>query len=423
MEPTSLPIAPGDVLAGKYRVEGALGHGGMGLVLAARHLHLDEPVAIKLLRAELARDEAVVERFLREARAAAKIKSEHVVRVLDVDRLESGTPYIVMERLDGEDLAAVCQRRGRLEIDEAARYIVQACDALAEAHAVGVVHRDLKPANLFLAKRRDGRPLIKVLDFGISKIIDPDGGQAEITRTAVALGTPSYMAPEQMVSSRRADRRADIWALGVVLYRLLTGALPFQAQGAESLGMRVLTASPAPLRSHRRQIPAGLEAIVLRCLEKQADDRFATVFQLAEALRPYEVPAPLEPPVSAGRASVPASPPSPPPAPVAPPASARAAPSPSSRPVAARPSRPPPSRRAPGLLGSAAGVGLLAALALVAGVGVGVVLFRPAVPGSASAASAASAAPPVHSAPAGPSSSAGTNMENADAGARGRQAP
>src|SRR4051812_27787936 len=188
----------------------------MGVVLAAHHLHLDQRVAIKLLLPELVRDHEVVTRFLREGRAAAKIKSEHVVRVLDVATLESGEPYMIMEYLEGEDLGALLERTGRLPISRAVDVVLEACEALALAHASRIVHRDLKPSNLFLAKSGDEPECVKVLDFGISKLMTELGAGSQdgggVTKSRSILGSPFYMSPEQLRASRDVDARADIWA-------------------------------------------------------------------------------------------------------------------------------------------------------------------------------------------------------------------
>lgn len=287
--------APGEILAEKYRVEALLGQGGMGVVLLVHHLRLDEPVAVKLLREDLSRSRPVVERFLREARAAARIKSEHVVRVMDVDLLPSGAPYLVMERLVGRDLASIVQSEGPLDPARAARHVREACEALAEAHALGVVHRDLKPSNLFVARRFDGSERTKVLDFGVSKL----AGAEELTSTGVSLGTPSYMAPEQLVSARTVDARADLWALGVVLYKLVTGTVPFRAATAAELGMSILLAPPVPPRDARPELPEAFEAVILRCLEKDPSMRFATAQALSAALAPFADGAADRPPALA----------------------------------------------------------------------------------------------------------------------------
>ncbi len=288
--PAGVP-APGDVFAGKYRIEGVLGVGGMGAVLAARHLHLDERVAIKVMLPEVADDGATSVRFLREARAAVKIKSEHVAKVLDFGQLDGGQPYIVMEYLVGEDLAAALERRGRLPVRDTVDYLLQACEALGQAHALGIVHRDLKPGNLFLTTRDDGTPCVKVLDFGISKATTQDGSLASLTltKTQSVVGSPMYMAPEQMRSNQALDARTDIWSLGVVAYELLTGRLPFDAQTMPELCAMVLQDPPPPLV--RDDLPAGLGAAVFRCLEKKPADRFANLAALAAAIAPFGSPS------------------------------------------------------------------------------------------------------------------------------------
>src|SRR5580692_1093404 len=223
IRPGSAPVSEGDLLAGKYRVERVLGAGGMGIVVAARHEQLDQMVAIKFVRDEALDNEEAVQRFLREARAAVKLKSEHVARVLDVGKLDSGAPYMVMEYLEGNDLGHILTEQGPMEAAAATDWILQACEAVAEAHAAGIVHRDLKPENLFLTNTVGGTQKIKVLDFGVSKSMGGASGElSNLTRTRAMLGSPLYMAPEQMRSSRDVDARADIWALGVVLFQLLT---------------------------------------------------------------------------------------------------------------------------------------------------------------------------------------------------------
>jgi serine/threonine-protein kinase len=282
-------VKEGDVLAGKYRVDKVLGVGGMGIVVAAHHVHLDEKVALKFLLPEAMNRPEAVARFLREARTAVRIKSEHVATVKDVGTLDNGSPYMVMEYLDGNDLAAWLRQRGALPIDQAVEFILQACVAVADAHALGIVHRDIKPANLFCVRRSDGQLSIKVLDFGISKVTDVSGtgpGVA-ITKTQAFMGSPLYMSPEQMQSARKVDARADIWALGVVLFELVAGRTPFISESIMELGMLIATRAPPPLRSFRPDAPAELETVVLKCLEKDPSRRFANVGELSLALLPF----------------------------------------------------------------------------------------------------------------------------------------
>ena len=282
------PVQIGEVLAGKYRVERILGAGGMGVVVAATHVDLHELRAIKFLLLDASGKPAMVERFLREARASVRLKSEHVARVHDTGRLESGAPYMVMEYLAGLDLRALLDRSGPPPVVDAVTYVLQAIEGVAEAHAAGIVHRDLKPANLFLTTGADGSPCVKVLDFGISKLTGPAGVEGlAMTKTTAALGTPYYMSPEQMKSSRDVDTRTDIWAFGVILFEMLTGAVPFQGESITELCARVLQEQPPPPSAYRAGLPPALDAIVLRCLEKDAMRRYANVAELAAALLPF----------------------------------------------------------------------------------------------------------------------------------------
>lgn len=257
---SSSVVAQGAVLANKYRVERVLGQGGMGYVVEARHITLDERIALKFLLPEYAKHPEASARFLREARAAVKIKSEHVARVSDVGTLDSGAPYMVMEFLDGADLAQTLQRIGVLQVDDALDYILQASEAIAEAHAHGIVHRDLKPANLFLAKRPDGSPLVKVLDFGISKVM---GGAAEhgLTKTTTAMGSALYMSPEQMQETRGVDQRTDIYSMGIALFELLAGRQPFYAETLPQLCAEVLTGVPTPMSAFRPDVPRNSQLV------------------------------------------------------------------------------------------------------------------------------------------------------------------
>jgi eukaryotic-like serine/threonine-protein kinase len=279
----------GDVLAGKFRIERVLGIGGMGMVVSAMHLQLDERVAIKFLLPEALMNAEAVARFGREARAAVKIKSEHVARVTDVGALETGAPYMVMELLRGQDLSQVLRDNGALPIAVAVQYVLQACEALAEAHAIGIVHRDLKPANLFLTARADGSPCIKVLDFGISKVTSPSGSGSDMgmTRTQSIMGSPLYMSPEQMASARDVDQRTDIWAIGCVLYELVTGRVPFEAETMPQLCTLILHTDPPSPRGIRADVSEVLDQVILRCLRRDRTQRYPNVAALAADLASF----------------------------------------------------------------------------------------------------------------------------------------
>jgi serine/threonine-protein kinase len=297
-------VRPGDVIAGKFRVERILGEGGMGYVVAATHLQLGQMVALKFMRPEICTPE-YKSRFLREARNTVRLKSKHVSRVLDVGSLESGSPYMVMEYLEGTDLSNLLHTRGPLPVHEACDFVIQACEAIAEAHGYGIVHRDLKPANLFLTRGAGGEPVVKVLDFGVSKVLDlgmdddtSPGGRPKrghdpdsvVTKATDLLGSPSYMAPEQIASARDADARSDIWSLGVILFRLISGKAPFQGASLGEMIQQIMHAPIPNLRDARPDVPAGLENVVACCLERDRERRLADATELARRLAPYAGP-------------------------------------------------------------------------------------------------------------------------------------
>lgn len=283
-----LQIHAGDMFAGKYRVERVLGRGGMSVVVAAWHPGLGQKVALKLLAtpAEIAPE--AVTRFFREARAAASLRSEYSARVVDVDVDDMGRHYIVMEHLEGLDLGDLYRQADALPVETCVGYVLHACEAIAEAHALGIIHRDLKPENLFLTHRVDGTPLIKVLDFGVSKLLNPTsvhGGDSGTSTANMVLGTPNYMSPDQIRTPGSIDGRSDVWSLGVILFELLTRRVPFEGDTVPDVLAAVLTSEPPAPSALRAAVPWELSAIVLRCLEKDVDQRWASVGLLAQALR------------------------------------------------------------------------------------------------------------------------------------------
>ncbi|MBX3192623.1 MAG: serine/threonine protein kinase [Labilithrix sp.] len=275
---------PGAVLAGKYRLVRQLGAGGMGVVYEADHVRLRQPFAVKILQPHLASERELVGRFEREARAAALLRSPHVVKVFDVDVTPDGLTYMVMELLEGRDLAAVA-RSGEIALAPLVDWVTQVCGAVQEAHDNGIIHRDLKPANIFVTKIETGDTIAKVLDFGISKI-DAASTGLQTNRAAGALGTPAYMAPEQ-IRNRRIDGRADLFALGVVLYRLLGGRWPWSGEGEQRYMASVLADPAVPFERVRPDLPHELASAIMRALEKQPADRFASATDMMNALMPF----------------------------------------------------------------------------------------------------------------------------------------
>ncbi|WP_394836785.1 serine/threonine protein kinase [Pendulispora rubella] len=273
---------PGVILLGRYRVENVVGRGGMGAVLAAWDTELQHRVAIKVLSGFALAESEPVGRFMREARIVVKLQSDHVVRVFNAGTLETGVPYIVMDLLEGHDLGD----QGLVPAQTAVDYVLQAIDAIAEAHAQNVVHRDLKPSNLFLANRVGAAPIIKVLDFGISKATNLEG-DLSLTGSTSIMGSPRYMSPEQFRSAKQVDERTDVWALGAILYQLLAGIPPFDGTSMTEIFESVVHREPAPLHALRPEVPAALEQVILRCLRKAANERYATVAELALALAPF----------------------------------------------------------------------------------------------------------------------------------------
>jgi serine/threonine protein kinase len=284
-------VPAGEILAGKYRVEKVLGAGGMGVVARVTRLEGEGVFALKFLRPSVARDAVAAKRFLREAAAAGRIESPHVVTISDVGQLASGSPYLVMEYLEGATLDQRLAGNQRLPLEQACDLALQIAEGLAAAHAMGVIHRDIKPANLYLTKGPDGEELLKIVDFGVSKILDPDGPEGQkLTRTQASIGSPLYMSPEQMRSARTADFRADQWSLGGVLYRMATGHLPFDAKSLPRLCVQVLEGDFVPVTSRCPELSPGFAAAVERCFRVEPAGRYADVAELAAALVPFAGP-------------------------------------------------------------------------------------------------------------------------------------
>jgi len=289
------PLPDRTILDARWRIDRMIAVGGMSTVHAAWDLAESRPVAIKILLDQAKGVADLVARFRRERRILALMTSVHVPRLLGDGHLDDGTPFLVMDYLQGSTLADLFDSWGPLPFGTAASYVVQACEAIAEAHSIGVVHRDLKPANLFVTTGASGFALVKVLDFGISKSAigarnGKDSNEPSLTRATDVFGSPQYMSPEQLLSTRHVDHTTDIWSLGVLLYEMLTGSLPFEGTTVETVRAAVMTTRPAPMRERRPDIPDGLEAVVSRCLEKFVDDRIPTVEDLARALLPFAEP-------------------------------------------------------------------------------------------------------------------------------------
>jgi serine/threonine protein kinase len=290
---TKLAVYPGDLFAGQYRVICRLGAGGMGMVLSAQHVGLDVPVAIKVLLPHLCGEKDAIAQFAREVWAVAQMENEHVARVFDVGTLDSGAPFMVMELLEGEDLEGWLHHHGPLPVEDAVDIVLQACEGIAEAHALGIVHRDVKPANLFVTRRLDGSLCIKVLDFGISitnRTLAPRSSARAPSHMPSIAGTPLYMSPEQMDAPDDVDGRTDIWALGICLYELITGLRPFSGRTLPAIRCIIGSATPPPMRDARPDVPDGIERVIGRCLGKHRHSRYGDVPELAMALLDFAPP-------------------------------------------------------------------------------------------------------------------------------------
>jgi serine/threonine-protein kinase len=282
--PASIATLPavGDVIAGKYTILRTIGEGGMGVVYEAMHVRLRQRLAIKVLRPEVGEKGEVLARFAREARITAQLRSIHSARVIDVDHLPNGLPYIVLEYLEGCDLEDELLAKGALPVAEAVDIVIQVADAMKEAHDLGIVHRDLKPANLFVC-RPGPRRIMKILDFGISRV---ETGETRITLATSYVGTPHYAAPEQLRDASGADARSDVWSLGVVLFELLTGVAPFNGSGHEVIARVMVDPVPSPC-DQRADLPPELGRVVLRALQRDPALRYQSMTELSTALAPF----------------------------------------------------------------------------------------------------------------------------------------
>ena len=273
------------VVSDRYRILSILGTGGMGGVYAAEHLLIGKKVALKCLHREYSRDGDIVARFKREARAATLIGNEHIIDVTDMGDLPDGAPFLVMEHLAGKPLAALCDD-GAVGIKRTVHICRQIANALSAAHDKGIVHRDMKPENVFLIERNGDPDFVKVLDFGISKM-HSSGVDKGLTRTGMAMGTPTYMSPEQAQGSKLVDHRTDIWALGVMLYELLAARRPFDADSYPMLLMSIVATDPDPVAMYRKDLPPALADLIMKCLEKDLEKRVQTMRDLELGLSAF----------------------------------------------------------------------------------------------------------------------------------------
>src|ERR1700722_12230008 len=289
MNPNQNYPSTGEVIDGKYQIEKLLGEGGMGAVAKATHILRRAPVALKFMSPNVISVSGAVERFLNEGVAASQIESDNVVHVFDVGKLSNGAPYLVMEYMEGLDLAEVLQREGRpgLEVERAIYFIVQALRGLQVAHDAGIIHRDMKPSNCFVVNKEGEADFVKLLDFGISKV--GSGKSASLTQTNSALGTPLYMSPEQARSPRDVDLRSDLYSVGVILYELLTGRTPFASESGEftEILFKLFTQEPPPIRSVRPDLSEDLAAAVHKALAREPKDRYSTAAEFAIGLEPF----------------------------------------------------------------------------------------------------------------------------------------
>jgi eukaryotic-like serine/threonine-protein kinase len=310
-------LEAGQVIDAKYRIVGLLGVGGMGAVYEGENSRIKRRVAIKVLHAATASSSQAVERFEREAQAAGRIGSDHILEVLDLGKLENGDHYMVMEFLDGETLGARIERAGGLAPREVAPLIRQALLGLQAAHAAGIVHRDLKPENIFICKAKAGHAdFVKLIDFGVSKFKNPPGSEMSKTRTGAVVGTPHYMSPEQAQGGRDIDHRSDLYSMGVILYQAVTGQVPFDGNTFNELLFKIVLSEPPSLRELRPDVDAAFEAITQKAMARDPAQRFASADEFVQAIdswvatssavvEPEQVPAI---PAGAGWAQTPSAP-------------------------------------------------------------------------------------------------------------------
>jgi serine/threonine-protein kinase len=287
-----LILAPGDLVAGRYRVGNIIGAGGMGIVYKAEHIELNRAVALKVIRPDIARDSSIWRRFSREARALAALHNKHVVRIHDAGTLESGLRYLVMDLLVGTDLRRLVEHAA-LPPQQAVDYVIQVCSALGDAHRLNIIHRDIKPANIFLAQYRANEPVIKLLDFGVALFLD-DVGQRTLSGQSV--GSPQYLSPEQLRDPRGVDQRTDIWAVGLLLFELISGRSPLHGLNAAQICLRIAQGPMPPIEAVCPALPPALAAVIHGCLEIDPARRPQSADELALALEPFSSRHPQAPP-------------------------------------------------------------------------------------------------------------------------------
>lgn len=277
-------LAPGELVAERYRVGRIIGAGGTGIVYEAQHIGLNRPVALKVIRPDIARDSSVWRRFSREARALGALHNKHVVRILDYGTLDSGLTYLVMDRLEGSDLRRLIQAEGPLPPQRAVDYVIPVCSALADAHRLNIIHRDIKPENIFLSEIRACEPTIKLLDFGVALFLDD---VAQCTLIAPGMGPPLYLSPEQLQNPSAVDQRTDIWAVGLLLYELLAGRSPLWGLDASQTYLKIVQGPLPRIEQLCPWLPVELGAVVHHCLQVDPTQRPQSADELIIALEPF----------------------------------------------------------------------------------------------------------------------------------------